>query len=278
MGASAKDPGALLGAQFGNYAVRALIGRGSMGAVYLAKDVALGRNLALKVMQGSPARNPEMVRRFQLEAQTAAPLEHPNIVSIYEAGMRDNVPYVAMEYIEGEPLDQFLRRTGPRLQWQNALHIGEQVAKALDCAHKAGIIHRDIKPANILIDRRGRVRLTDFGIANAGHLRGVSASRADFVGTPEYMSPEQCEGSLELTPASDLFALGIMLYQMLAGKTPFEGDSPLALVKSITTVEPPRLNRVVPEIPDDVARLVALLLEKDPGKRPEKRHAGHSYH
>ena len=258
----------LIGKTLGDYAVRTLIGRGAMGAVYLAKDVALGRAVALKVLLGTLARNPEQVKRFQMEAKAAAPLQHPNIVRIYQAGIKNGTPYIAMEYIEGEPLDRFLRRKGPRLEWQHALHIAGQVAEALDCAHEAGIVHRDVKPANILLDHKGRVRLTDFGIANVRHSEANPAAPGAFLGTPEYMSPEQCAGSGEVAPSSDLFSLGVMLYQMIAGDMPFKGHTTVALISEIISLEPPRLNRVVSKVPDDVARLVAHLLEKAPQRRP----------
>ena len=262
----------LIGKILGNYAVKALIGRGAMGTVYLAKDVVLGRHVALKVLLGAVARDPEYVKRFQLEAKTAAPLKHPNIVGIYEAGIRHGTPFIAMEYIEGEPLDSFLRRKGV-LRWQNALHIARLVAQALDCAHEAGVVHRDVKSANILLDRQGRVRLTDFGIANVRCEEGAPPVAADFFGTPAYMSPEQCSGHAEVAPSSDLFSLGIVLFKMLSGRMPFEGNGRVGLIRSITSVEPPRLNQVMMGIPDDVARLTAYLLEKDPRKRPASARA-----
>jgi len=260
----------LIGRSLGNYAVKALIGRGAMGTVYLARHETLGRMAALKVLLGSLARNRDQVKRFLLEAQAAAPLQHPNIVGIYEAGVLEGVPYIAMEYVEGEPLDRFLHRKGRMLSWQNALHILHQVSQALDCAHRAGVVHRDVKPANILLDPRGRVRLTDFGIANVGREQEeeVPDTPSAFLGTPEYMSPEQCAGSARITPASDLFSLGVMLFEMLSGQKPFEGHTTMALIKSITNDEPTRLNQIVPEIPDDVARLAAHLLQKDAKKRP----------
>lgn len=260
-------PASLIGQTLGNYAVDALIGRGAAGTVYLARDTALGRPAALKVLLGSLARNPDQVRRFQAEAQAAAPLQHPNIVRIYEAGVRRGVPFIAMEYIEGEPLDRFLHRHGT-LEWQHALHIAHQVAQALDCAHTAGIVHRDIKPANILLDRQGRVRLTDFGIASASSGDLPGGKRFDFSGTPEYMSPEQCGGWSAGTPASDLYSLGITLYQMISGRLPFEGETLQALIAAISHQKAKRLNQIMLDVPDDVARLVAHLMEKAPEARP----------
>lgn len=267
MAESGESRASLLGAKLGNYAVQALVGRGAMGAVYLARDRSLGRPVALKVLLGSLARNNDQVRRFLREARATAPLIHPNIVRIYDAGIRDGVPYIAMEYIEGEPLDRFLARTGA-LEWHYALHIIQQVAMALGCAHAAGVVHRDVKPANILIDAHGRVRLTDFGIARILDRQGSGFTTHECMGTPEYMSPELCAGEKVGRPA-DLFSLGVTLFYMLAGRMPFHGDSHVALVQCIANDDAPRLNRIMPGVPDDVARLVAHLLEKDPTARPE---------
>ena len=265
MAQNLRGQASLIGHTIGNYQVRTLVGRGGTGAVYLAYDNALRRPVALKVLLGSLAHNPVHVRRFQLEAQAAAPLRHKNIVRIYEAGVRSSVPFAAMEYVEGEALDRFLRRHGV-LRWQNALYIVQQVAEALDYAHKQGVLHRDIKPANILIDRQGRVRLTDFGIApQLENTQPLNPSH-DFTGTPAYMSPEQCNAE-SLDCRSDVFSLGVMLYHLLTGQLPFEGESTEALLQQITTHIPPRVNLVSLGIPDDVARLVAHMMEKDRDKR-----------
>ena len=239
-----------------------------MGAVYLAKDVVLNRRVALKVMLGSLARNTQQVRRFQREAQAAAPLIHPNIVRIYEAGVRSGTPFIAMEYVDGESFDQFIARTG-RIEWRLALELAEQVAQALACAHANGVVHRDVKPSNILIDKKGRIRLTDFGIARVRDRSTGMTDHGQFIGTPEYMSPEQCGGDPGIGPASDLFSLGVTLYRMISGELPFKGSSTAALIAGITSDTPLRLNKLMVEVPDDVARLVARLLEKDPKHRPE---------
>ena len=261
----------LIGSTFGGYEVQALVGRGAMGTVYLARDVALGRSVALKVLLGSLARNPAMVRSFYREAQAAAPLRHPRIVRVYAAGIEGGTPFIAMEYVPGEPLDRFLRRKG-QISWQAALYVGGQVAEALQCAHDAGIVHRDIKPANILLDRQGRVRLTDFGIARVCTLE-QHGSDPKIIGTPRYMSLEQCAGE-EVTQKTDLYSLGVTMYQMISGKLPFQADSPQVLMRLIASEPAPRLNRVMPDVPDDVARLVAHLLEKDPAQPEHHRTAG----
>ena len=256
----------LIGATFGPYQVQALVGRGAMGTVYLARDTILKRQVALKVLLGHLARNPLLVRRFHREAQATARLRHPNIVRIYAAGVEGGTPYIAMEFVEGEPLDRFLRRYG-RLEWQRALHIGGQVAEAIAAAHAHGIVHRDVKPANIMLDLQGRVRLTDFGIAHVHAELEDGPPEESFLGTPRYMSPEQC-ANRGVGASTDLFSLGIVLFEMAAGFQPFQGESAVALIKRITNDDPPRLNKVFPDSPDDVARLVAHLLEKRPEDRP----------
>lgn len=258
--------GSLIGAMLGEYEIEALIGRGAMGSVYLARDTKLNRLVALKVLLGSLARTPSLVKQFHQEAQAAAPLKHPGIVRIYSAGTEGGTPYIAMEFVDGEPLDRFLKRKG-KVSWKVALHIGGKLAQALDCAHRAGVVHRDVKPSNVMLDRKGDVRLTDFGIASIQSRDQDPAPGSQVLGTPQYMSPEQVTGG-DVGPSSDLFALGVMLYLMISGGMPFRGESSMALIKSITEDRPPRLNVLDPSIPDDVARLVAYLIEKKIESRP----------
>lgn len=264
MVASASGHGSLIGATLGGYEVVALIGRGAMGSVYLARDMKLNRMVALKVLLGSLARTPSLVKQFHQEAQNSAPLNHPGIVRIYSAGIEDGTPYIAMEYVDGEPLDRFLKRKG-KLKWDVALHIGGKLALALECAHQHRIVHLDVKPSNIMLDKSGNIRLTDFGISK---IQSDNAGDGNnFVGTPQYMSPEQLLNK-GVDPSSDLYALGVVLFQMMSGELPFRGESSAALIKSICTEEAPRLNKLDSEIPDDVARLVAYLLEKKTKDRP----------
>ncbi len=258
--------GSLIGNITGGYQVDELIGRGAMGTVYLAHDPNLGRRVALKVLLGSLARTPSIVKQFEREALAAAPLNHPGIVRVYSAGTDKGTPYIAMEFVDGEPLDAFLRRKG-RLSWQHATHIAGQVALALQCAHENGVVHRDVKPSNIMLDRNGRVRLADFGIAKAQWEDGSESPGPMVIGTPQYMSPEQVSGS-DAGPSSDLFSLGVTLFEMIAGRTPFHGDSAVSLAQSISNDTPQRLDVLVPGVPDDVARFVAYLLEKNFDDRP----------
>ncbi len=266
MVASVGGHGSLIGTMLGEYEVEALIGRGAMGAVYLARDTKLNRLVALKVLLGSLARTPAVVKQFHKEAQAAAPLKHPGIVRIYSAGTEAGTPYIAMEFVDGEPLDRFLQRKG-KVSWQVALHIGAKLSQALDAAHRGGVVHRDIKPSNIMLDRKGGVRLTDFGIASIQSDESGPAAEGKVVGTPQYMSPEQVTGG-EVGASTDLFALGVTMYRMISGVMPFRGESSMAMIKSICEDSPPRLNKLDPSIPDDVARLVAYLIEKTPSARP----------
>jgi serine/threonine protein kinase len=265
MVAHAGGQGSLMGATIGGYEVVALIGRGAMGAVYLARDVKLNRLVALKVLLGSLAKSPTLVKQFYQEAQASAPLNHPSIVRVYSAGIEDGTPYIAMEYVEGEPLDRSLKRKG-RMKWDVALHIGYKLAQGLEHAHNAGIVHRDIKPSNIMLDKHGGMRLADFGIAKI-QSDGASSDGDSFLGTPQYMSPEQATNG-NIGPSSDIYSLGVTLHQMISGELPFIGESSIALINSICNDEPPRLNKKNDEIPDDVARFVAYLLEKSPQNRP----------
>ncbi len=262
--------GSLIGSKIAGYRVIEPLGRGAVGAVYLAKDLNLDRLVALKILTGGLSQDPLTVRGFHHEAQVAAPLKHPHIVHIYSAGIDRDIHYIAMEYVDGEPLDRFLRRTG-RVKWESALCVAGQVAEALHCAHGHGIVHRDVKPGNLMLDRKGRVRLVDFGTAMATTSNGETVEGSDFVGTPQYLAPEQCTDG-EIGPATDLFALGVTLYQMIAGSPPFAAKTSIELVRNICIQEPLRLNKAIPGVPDDVARLVARLLEKRPEDRPENGH------
>ncbi len=252
--------------RFGGYEITRMVGKGGMGIVYHAIETALGRDVALKVLREELRSQAHLVTRFQREARAAASLSHPNIVQIHSVGVQNDVPYIAMDYIQSRPLSVVLQEDG-KLPWKRALAIAEQVGRALDCAHEAHIVHRDIKPANILIDANDHAYVTDFGVAKiltADTQLTVDGSR---IGTPQYMSPERCRGD-EVTASSDLYSLGVVIFQMISGRLPYEASSSSELINLILSEPPARLRDLVPDVPDDVDRLVAYLLEKKPRNRP----------
>ena len=252
----------ILGQKLGPYVVKDRLGQGGMGAVYLATDLSLDRKVALKVLLARHAGDEEFIARFQREARASAKLNHPNIVQIYTVDIESDPPYMAMEYIEGESLEGRIRRVGA-LPWHKALTVVSQVASALACAHAAGIIHRDIKPANILLDKQDRARVTDFGIAKIMGSQTNLTGTQHTVGSPCYMSPEQC-GKGEVTQSSDIFSLGIMLFEMLTGKVPFTAESSLAVMKRITEEDLPPLDGQVDGIPPTVQHILNTLACRDP--------------
>jgi serine/threonine protein kinase len=236
-----------------------------MGEVYLAHDAALDRPVAIKVLKAAYANDEDFVQRFQREARAAARLSHPNIVQVHAVHIDAQPPYMVMEYVDGLSLDQRIASRKP-LPWGNALAIVRQVASALGAAHAQGIVHRDIKPGNIIVDSQGRVRVTDFGIARV--LDQATRLTADHmsVGSPCYMSPEQC-GIGEVGPHSDLFALGITLYELITGELPFQAENTLGLIRKITTDPIPNLAGGTTGIPPVVQVFLETLTAKDPRYR-----------
>lgn len=254
------------------YRILRLLGRGGMGVVYLARDEALERLVAIKVLATELAPTADGRERFRREARTAAQLSHPNIVPLLTFGEVDGLMYLVMGYVSGEPLSSRLRRDG-RLDQGEVRRIVADVAEALDYAHRKGLVHRDVKPDNILVeDETGRAVLTDFGIAKA-LAGGQTVTRiGGIVGTPHYMSPEQASGQEALDGRSDIYSLGIAAYAMLSGRLPFEGGTPQdALVKRLTAEATP-LAEIAPDVPDDLAAAVTRCLRRDPAARwPDAR-------
>ncbi len=251
----------------GQYDLLECIGQGGMGVIYRARDVSLDRIVALKILREDLQTQPDVVTRFHREARAAARLNHPNIVQIYSVGHIDGLPYIAMEFVKGQPLSALVQQAG-HLPWRRALHIAEQVARALACAHEAQVIHRDIKPSNILLDEEGRAYVTDFGIAKILSVREQLTVDGSRLGTPQYMSPERCRDE-EVVAASDIYSLGVVLFQMIAGRLPHEATSSVELVRKILSEPPARLRQFVPTVPESVERLVAYLIEKRPADRPD---------
>ena len=247
--------------RIGHYRIVAELGRGGMGIVYKAHEESLNRFVAIKVLGEHLNEDPGHVERFLREARSAASLNHPNIVQIYAVSEEDGRHYFAMEYVSGSSLQQILRSSGSLDSIQVA-KIALQTGSGLSAAHEQGIIHRDIKPANLLIDERGLVKIADFGLALAAS--GVSRLTATgmFMGTPGYLSPEQC---LDQEPdhRTDIYSLGVTLYEALSGKVPFAADSPLALLRQIVEAEPPDLGELKPDVDSKLRTLVSRMMAKD---------------
>jgi eukaryotic-like serine/threonine-protein kinase len=217
------------------YRVVARVGSGGMADVYAAEDTQLGRRVAVKLLHERFAQDAEFVERFRREASSAASLSHANIVSVYDRGEWGGTYYIAMELLEGRSLDAIVREEAP-LTPERAIEITEQVLRAARFAHKRGVVHRDLKPHNVIVDDEGRVKVTDFGIARAG--ASEITQTGSIMGTARYLSPEQAQGE-SIGPSSDLYAIGILLYELLTGTVPFEGESVVAIALRHLS-EPPR--------------------------------------
>jgi tRNA A-37 threonylcarbamoyl transferase component Bud32 len=251
--------------KLGRYRVLKKLGAGGMGAVYLGTDTVLARRVALKLMLPHVAADPEAKERFTREARTAATVRSDHVVTIFDVGEDRGVPFIAMEYLSGYPLDRFLREHGhPSLA--HVVRIGRETALGLAAAHKLGLIHRDIKPGNVWLEApRGRVKILDFGLARPADDAELTAP-GQVVGTPAYMSPEQAR-NLKLDPRSDLFSLGVMLYRLAAGKLPFEGGSTGEVLARLVVDEPVPPRRLKPAIPPGLEAVVLKLLAKRPADR-----------
>ncbi|MCC3373008.1 Stk1 family PASTA domain-containing Ser/Thr kinase [Cohnella sp. REN36] len=248
----------------GRYEIMNRVGGGGMALVYKARDILLNRFVAVKVLRQQFVHDDEFVRRFRREAQAAASLSHPNIVSIYDVGQEDDTHYIIMEYVDGANLNEIIRDRAP-LQAAEAVRIASQICDALDHAHHSQIIHRDIKPHNILIGKNGRVKVTDFGIARAVTASTITQT-GSVVGSVHYFSPEHAKG-VATGEKSDIYSLGIVLYQMLTGRLPFLGESPIsvALKHLQEPFEEPRL--VNPHIPQSVENIILRAMRKNPQER-----------
>ncbi|HJQ99752.1 MAG TPA: serine/threonine-protein kinase, partial [Candidatus Polarisedimenticolaceae bacterium] len=243
-------PGAILA---GRYRIIGLLGRGGMGEVYRADDLKLGQAVALKFLPAGFEDDPDRLRRFLDEVKTARQVSHANVCRIYDAGEANGLHFLSMEYVDGEDLASLLRRIG-RLPEEKALQIARQLCAGLAASHESGVLHRDLKPANVMIDGRGRARITDFGLAGLAEGFRGDEIRA---GTPAYMAPEQLEGR-EVTAKSDVYALGLVLYELFTGKRPFEQD---AKTPSSPSTHVDGFNPVVEKV-------ILRCLEKDPARRP----------
>jgi beta-lactam-binding protein with PASTA domain/predicted Ser/Thr protein kinase len=254
------DPGTLID---GRYSVISRLGSGGMADVYLAQDQLLGREVAVKLLHHHFAEDHEFVERFRREASSAAALSHPNIVGIFDRGEWDGTYYIAMEYVAGRSLKTIVREGGA-LEPAVAIDIVIQILRAARSAHRRGVIHRDLKPHNVIVDDEGRVRVTDFGIARAG--ASDMTLTGSIMGTAQYLSPEQAQG-FAVTAASDLYSVGVILYELLTGVVPFEGESAVAIAFKQVAAEPYPPSAINPALPQSLDAVVLRALAKDPAQR-----------
>src|ERR1700733_13943106 len=247
----------------GRYEVLSRIGSGGMADVYLAEDQLLGRQVAVKVLQHRFAEDQEFVERFRREASSAAGLSHPNVVAIFDRGEWDGTYYIAMEYLPGRALKAVVREQGP-LEPVVAIDIVIQILQAARFAHRRGVIHRDLKPHNVILDEEGRAKVTDFGIARAG--ASDMTLTGSIMGTAQYLSPEQAQGHA-VSASSDLYSVGVILYELLTGVVPFEGETAVAIAFKQVSAEPRPPSAVNPAVPAALDAVVLRALAKDPAHR-----------
>ena len=261
----ASSPGPRLFPAVAGYEILDVLGRGGMGIVYKARQVSLDRLIALKMVRSADTDWEELAR-IRTEAGTIARLQHPNIVQVYEVGEHAGAPYLALELLAGGSLTQ--RIHGTPLPVAQAAQIAEDLARAIQHAHERGIIHRDLKPGNVLLTPEGTSKITDFGLAKRLEGSSLQTATGAILGTPSYMAPEQAQGKTrELGPAVDVYALGAILYEMLTGRPPFRGETPLDTVQQVVGQEPVPLTRLNPKVPRDLETICLKCLEKRPTQR-----------
>jgi eukaryotic-like serine/threonine-protein kinase len=269
-----QQPRQVVGRRISHYQILSLIGAGGMGEVYIAQDTRLGRKVALKLLPAEFTEDPERARRFEREARAASALNHPNIITIYDIEQVDGLHFIVTEYVEGQTLRNLMPAT--RVSMAEALEIAIQVAGALAAAHRAGIVHRDIKPENIMLREDGVVKVVDFGLAKLAEQQTptldseaptiFTTDPGTIMGSVSYMSPEQTRGK-PVDTRSDIFSLGVVIYEMVAGSSPFEGETPSDVIASILRTEPLPLAHYSPDIPAELERIVAKALAKDKEER-----------
>jgi eukaryotic-like serine/threonine-protein kinase len=247
----------------GRYRILSRIGSGGMADVYCAEDTHLGRQVAIKVLHRRFAQDQEFVERFRREAKSAAGLNHPNVVGVFDRGEHEGTYYIAMEFLTGRTLKDIVTTEAP-LPQERVIDIGIQILHAAGFAHSHGVIHRDFKPHNVIVDEHGHAKVTDFGIARAG--ASEMTETGSIMGTAQYLSPEQAQGHA-VTATSDIYSIGVMLYEMLAGRLPFEGDSAVAIALKHLSEQPPPISQWRPDVHPALEAVVMAALAKDPAHR-----------
>ena len=248
----------------GRYRVVSRLGAGGMADVFLVEDQQLGRKVALKLLHRRFSEDPGFVERFRREAQAAASLQHPNVVQVYDRGGYDATYYIAMEYLPGRSLKQLIRQEAP-LEPIRAIDITLQILKAARFAHRRGVIHRDLKPHNVIVDESDNAKVTDFGIARAG--ASDMTETGSIMGTAQYLSPEQAQGHA-VSAGSDLYSIGVVLYEMLTGRVPFDADSAVSIALKHVSEAPPPMSVFNPDVPPELEQVVMWALNKNPVDRP----------
>ena len=250
------------------YQLQDPIGRGGMATIYRGRDMRMDRVVAIKVLREVYSTDPKFVTRFQREAKAASSLQHPNIVQVFDYGQTDGNYYIVMELVEGTDLRRYLRSRQGVLDIDRAVIIAHDVALGLGAAHRRGIVHRDVKPQNVLVGRDGSIKLTDFGIASV--YKDINDERLTTtgmtLGTVQYYAPEQAQGEI-VSPAADVYALGIVMYEMLTGRPPFDGDTPVAVAMQHIQDQPTPPSQLNPNIPLALEEIILRCLEKVPYMR-----------
>ncbi|WP_238423423.1 protein kinase [Gordonia sp. 'Campus'] len=248
----------------GRYRIDAPIARGGMSAVYLAVDLRLGRDVAVKVMDTRYSGDPQFLRRFEFEARAVAGLKHPGLVAVYDQGIDNGIAFLVMELVDGGSLRELLRERGP-MPPHAVVAVASPVLGGLGTAHAAGLVHRDVKPENVLISDEGEVKVADFGLVRAVAEAGVTSASV-ILGTAAYLSPEQVE-STHADARSDVYSMGVMMFELLTGRTPFHGDSPLQLAYQRLTFDVPAPGDVIPGVPAEFDEIVLRATERNPADR-----------
>lgn len=247
------------------YRIEKIVGEGGMSIVFKAEDILMNRTVAIKMLKDDIAEDTEAVKRFINESKAVAMLSHKNIVNIYDVSVKGNLKYIVMEFIEGITLKTFLKRKGGKLSWRETLNITEQILRALEHAHSKGIVHRDIKPQNIMLLKNGLIKVADFGIAKLPDTDTLTADDKA-IGTVHYISPEQASGK-PIDEKSDLYSLGVLMYELCCGQLPFTADTPVSVALKQCNEEPTRPRDIVPDLPEGLEQIILHAMQKDPEKR-----------